>query len=184
LAEIGLGELGGEGWDVVVGGLGLGYTAAATLKFEKLKRLIVVEALEPVIAWHKRGLIPLGRQLTSDSRCVFRHGDFFALADQAAFDPITPKTQFDAFLLDIDHTPDFWLHPSHADFYSSAGLSRLKSSIKPGGVFALWSNDPPESTFIDILSSVFTDVQGHSIQFDNPLQQSTSTCGVYVARRE
>jgi len=184
LADIGLGELGGEGWDVVVGGLGLGYTAAATLKFEKLKRLIVVEALEPVIAWHKRGLIPLGRQLTSDSRCVFRHGDFFALADQAAFDPITPKTQFDAVLLDIDHTPDFWLHPSHADFYSSAGLSRLKSSIKPGGVFALWSNDPPESTFIDILSSVFTDVQGHSIQFDNPLQQSTSTCGVYVARRE
>ena len=107
LADIGLGELDGEGWDVVVGGLGLGYTAAATLKFEKLNRLIVVEALEPVIEWHKRGLIPLGRQLTSDSRCVFRHGDFFALADQAAFDPATPKTQFDAVLLDIDHTPDF-----------------------------------------------------------------------------
>jgi hypothetical protein len=184
LADIGLGELDGEGWDVVVGGLGLGYTAAAALKFEKLKHLVVVEALEPVIEWHKRGLIPLGRQLTSDSRCVFRHGDFFALADHTALDPATPKTQFDAVLLDIDHTPGFWLHPSHADFYSSAGLSRLKFSIKPNGIFALWSNDPPESAFIDILSSVFTDVRGHSVQFDNPLQQSTSTCGIYVARRE
>ena len=94
LADIGLGDLGGEAWDVVVGGLGLGYTAAAALKFEKLKRLIVVEALEPVIDWHKRGLIPRGRQLASDSRCVFRLGDFFALARQAAFDPTTPKTQY------------------------------------------------------------------------------------------
>ena len=159
----------------------MGYTAAATLKFEKLKRLVVVEALEPVIEWHKRGLIPLGRQLTSDSRCVLRHGDFFDLARQAAFDPIAPKNKFDAVLLDIDHTPDFWLHPSHADFYSAAGLNQLKSSLKPGGVFSLWSNDPPENAFVDILSSVFTDVEGHSVQFDNPLQQSTSTSGIYVA---
>jgi len=103
LADIGLGELGGEGWDVVVGGLGLGYTAAATLKFEKLKRLIVVEALEPVIAWHKRGLIPLGRQLTSDSRCVFRHGDFFALADQAAFDPPLGSDQVNLLIYIVYH---------------------------------------------------------------------------------
>ncbi|MEN8246627.1 MAG: spermidine synthase [Thermodesulfobacteriota bacterium] len=184
LADIGLGALGGEGWDVVVGGLGLGYTAAAALKFEKLERLLVVEALDPVIAWHKRGLIPQGRQLTADSRCILRHDDFFALARQTGFDPVRPQSQFDAILLDIDHTPDFWLHPSHADFYSAAGLSRLKSSLKPRGVFALWSNDPPESAFIDILSSVFTDVRGHSVQFDNPLQQATSTNGVYVARRE
>lgn len=184
LADIGLGELDGEEWDIVVGGLGLGYTAAAALKFEKLKRLIVVEALEAVIQWHKRELIPLGRQLSRDSRCTFRHGDFFALARQAGFDPAAPKTQFDAILLDIDHTPDFWLHPDHADFYSTAGLSRLKSSLKPRGVFALWSNDPPQSAFLDLLASVFMDVQGHSIQFDNPLQQATSTGGIYVTRRE
>ena len=184
LADIGLGALDGEAWDVVVGGLGLGYTAAAALKFEKLKRLIVVEALKPVIEWHEHGLIPRGRKLTADNRCILRHGDFFTLARQAGFDPIMPNTQFDAILLDIDHTPDFWLHPSHADFYSAAGLNRLKSSLKPHGVFALWSNDPPESAFIDILSSVFTDVRGHSVQFDNPLQQSTATSGIYVARRE
>ena len=181
LTDIGLGELSGDGWDVVVGGLGLGYTAAAALAFKQLERLIVVEALEPVIGWHKRGLVPQEIQLNADNRCVFCHADFFAMARETAFDPTVPGFQFDAVLLDIDHTPECWLHPSHADFYSTAGLQRLKSFLKPHGVFALWSNDPPEDAFLDTLSSVFTDVQGHPIQFDNPLQQSTSTSGVYVA---
>ncbi|MEE8397867.1 MAG: spermidine synthase [Desulfobacterales bacterium] len=183
LAEIGLGALGGEAWEVVVGGLGLGYTAAAALTFQQLQRLIVVEALQPVIDWHKRGLVPQNGQLGTDPRCVFCHDDFFALAREGGFDRAVPGCQFDAVLLDIDHTPDNWLHPSHGDFYTTEGLERLKSSLKPQGVFALWSNDPPEDTFLDILSGVFVDVRGHSIQFDNPLQQSTSTNGVYVAHR-
>jgi spermidine synthase len=181
LTDIGLGELDGDGWEVVVGGLGLGYTAAAALKFKQLKRLIVVEALEPVIDWHKRGLVPPGRQLGTDSRCVFYHADFFGLARETGFDRAVPGFQFDAVLLDIDHTPACWLHPSHGDFYSAAGLQRFKSFLKPHGVFALWSNDPPEDAFLDILSRVFADAQGHSIQFENPLQQSISTNGVYVA---
>lgn len=182
LTDIGLGELGGDGWEVVVGGLGLGYTAAAALTFKQLERLIVVEALEPVIDWHKRGLVPQEIQLSTDSRCVFCHADFFAMARETGFDQSVQGYQFDAVLLDIDHTPDFWLHPSHADFYSAAGLQRLKLFLKPHGVFALWSNDPPADAFLDILSRVFAEVQGHPIQFDNPLQQSTSTSGVYVAR--
>lgn len=181
LTDIGLGELDGDGWEVVVGGLGLGYTAAAALKFKQLKRLILVEALEPVIDWHKRGLVPQGRQLGTDSRCVFCHADFFALARETGFDRAVPRFQFDAVLLDIDHTPNCWLHPSHGDFYSVTGLRRFKSFLKPHGVFALWSNDPPEDTFLDILSRVFADARGHSIQFENPLQQSISTNGVYVA---
>jgi spermidine synthase len=181
LTVIGLGELDGDGWEVVVGGLGLGYTAAAALKFKQLNRLIVVEALEPVIDWHKRGLVPPGRQLSTDTRCVFFHADFFGLARETGFDRAVPGFQFDAVLLDIDHTPDCWLHPSHSDFYSVAGLRRVKSFLKPHGVFALWSNDPPEDAFLDILSRVFADVQGHSIQFENPLQQSISTNGIYVA---
>ena len=182
LTNIGLGQLDGDGWEVVVGGLGLGYTAAATLKFAQLDRLIVVEALEPVIDWHKRGLVPHGRQLGTDNRCVLCHADFFALARENGFDRKAPGFQFDAVLLDIDHTPDCWLHPSHGDFYSTAGLRRLKSFLKPNGIFALWSNDPPEDAFLDILSRVFANARGYPIQFDNPLQQSISTSGVYVAR--
>jgi spermidine synthase len=182
LTEIGLGELDGAGWDVVVGGLGLGYTAAAALQFDQLKRLIVVEALAPVIDWHRRGLVPNGTILTVDDRCVYYHADFFALARGNGFDPEVGGVRFDAILLDIDHTPDFWLHSSHQDLYSEDGLRRVKSFLKPHGVFALWSNDPPEDGFIKRLSTVFAGVAGHPVRFDNPLLQAVSTNGVYVAR--
>jgi spermidine synthase len=182
LADIGLGELEGDGWEVVVGGLGLGYTTAAALEFRQLKRLIVVEALEPVIDWHKRGLLtPLDKQLRTDNRCTFCQADFFALSRDTGFDQATPEFQFDAILLDIDHTPNNWLDPSHGVFYTPEGLQQLKSFLKPHGIFALWSNDPPEEIFLDILSRVFADARGHSIQFENPLQASTSTNGIYVA---
>lgn len=182
LAEIGLGALDGTGWDVVVGGLGLGYTAAAALKFKQVKRLVVVEALSPVIDWHRRGLVPNGNLLTHDDRCVYRHADFFDLARGAGFDPDAENTRFDAILLDIDHTPEFRLHESHADLYSEAGLHRLKSFLKPQGIFALWSNDAPEDRFLKRLSTVFAGAEGRVVQFDNPLQQTVTANGVYVAR--
>jgi len=80
LADLGLSELEGEDWDVVVGGLGLGYTAAAALKYNQVKRMIVVEALAPVIEWHRRKLVPNGVLLSEDARCCYYHEDFFALA--------------------------------------------------------------------------------------------------------
>src|SRR5438874_13809878 len=56
LAHLGLGELKGDSWDVVVGGLGLGYTAMAALDHRKVESLLIVDALEPVIEWHQRGV--------------------------------------------------------------------------------------------------------------------------------
>jgi len=182
LADKGLGELGGGNWDVVVGGLGLGYTAAAALKFEQVKRLVIVEALEPVIEWHRKGLVPNGRTLTDDPRTVFHHADFFVLARGKGFDPDTADHRFDAVLLDIDHTPDLLLSSAHADFYTEAGLRRLDRFLKPGGVFGLWSNEAPDDGFLDILQRVFGRAEGHVIRFGNPLQQTTSANGLYFAR--
>jgi hypothetical protein len=94
-------------------------------------RLTVVEALEPVIDWHRRGLVPNGRKLTDDPRCAYLNADFFALARGAGFDPEQPGRRWDAVLLDIDHTPSQLLNPAHADFYSEAGLRRLQAFLKP-----------------------------------------------------
>lgn len=181
LADIGLKELDGTGWDVVVGGLGLGYTAAAALKYEQVKRLVVVEAFEPVIEWHKQALVPNGEVLTRDKRCVYYHADFFHLARKAGFAPDASGHRFDAILLDIDHTPDYLLSNSHSGFYTAAGMERLKSFLNPGGVFALWSNDPPEDAFLEILSGVFERAEGHVVEFENPLQGSVTANGIYVA---
>jgi spermidine synthase len=183
LAETGLAKLSGSGWDVAVGGLGLGYTAAAALEFEQVRRLVVIEALAPVIDWHQKNLVPNGAVLCHDPRCQLVHGDFFALCRAGALDPDAPERRFDAILLDIDHTPENWLDAGHGEFYTAAGLNRLQSLLKPGGVFALWSNDAPHDAFIQTLSAVFDRVEGSTICFDNPLQQTVSENGIYLAHR-
>ncbi|MDX2499357.1 MAG: spermidine synthase [Deltaproteobacteria bacterium] len=182
LADLGLAALTGEGWDVAVGGLGLGYTAAAALKYDQVARMIVVEALAPVIEWHQREIVPNGGLLSEDARCRYYHEDFFALARGDGFDPDEAGHSFDAILLDIDHTPDALLNPGHADLYSEAGMRRLRKFLKPGGVFGLWSNDVPEDHFLAILSRVFDQVDGHVVEFDNPIQGNTASNGVYVAK--
>ncbi|MFC1880698.1 spermidine synthase [Thermodesulfobacteriota bacterium] len=184
LTDLGLAELTGQGWEVVVGGLGLGYTAAAALKYDQVARMIVVEALAPVIDWHQRELVPNGTLLSEDARCRYYHEDFFALARGDGFDPDDSGHRFDAILLDIDHTPDALLNPSHADLYSEEGMKRLRAFLRPGGVFGLWSNDAPDKEFLAILSSVFDQVDGHVVEFANPIQGKTATNGVYVAKVE
>src|ERR1700710_1070764 len=84
LARLGLAAVSRGELDVVVGGLGLGYTARAGLENTRVRSLIVVDALAEVIEWHERGLLPLGGQLMADAPCQLVHGDFFALLGSAA----------------------------------------------------------------------------------------------------
>jgi spermidine synthase len=182
LADLCLAGLAGQGWDIVVGGLGLGYTAAAALKYDRVARMILVEALAPVIEWHQRELVPNGRLLSKDARCRYYQADFFALARGGGFDPDDAGHRFDAILLDIDHTPDALLNPGHADLYSEEGMVRLRGFLRPGGVFGLWSNDLPDEGFLAILSRVFDRVDGHAVEFENPIQGNITANGVYVAQ--
>ena len=181
LTRLGLDALKGDSWDVVVGGLGLGFTAAEAMKSNRVSRMVVVEALAPVIEWHEKELVPNGKTLTDDPRCIYHNADFFALARTTGFDPDKPNHQFDAILLDIDHTPGELLNPSHSDFYTEEGIKRLSDFIKTGGVFALWSNEAPDDDFMRILSTAFSDVEGHIVEFPNPVQNNTAINGVYVA---
>ena len=184
LARLGLAELAGDGFDVVVGGLGLGYTARTVLEDPRVRSLIVVDALDEVIAWHRDGLLPFASAVVSDPRSRLQHGDFFALtAGPDGLDPRQPGRLFHAVLVDIDHSPRHLLHPGHAAFYSADGLRRLADRLHPGGVFGLWSNDPPDDAFTGVLADAFADVRAHVVTFDNPLQRRTSTNTVYVARR-
>jgi len=184
LSRFGLGLLSGRNWEVVVGGLGLGYTAAEALTFDSVSRLVVVEALEPVIDWHQRRLVPNGAVLTDDPRCNYLNADFFALARGQGFDTEQPGHRWDAILLDIDHTPTHLLNSTHNDFYSEEGLCRLKGFLKPGGVFALWSNDKPEEEFLALLRKAFGHAEGHLSTFENSMLQETSYNGIYLARVE
>ncbi|WP_106401736.1 spermidine synthase [Actinocorallia populi] len=183
LAELALAQLPGERLDVVVGGLGLGYTARAVLDDPRVRSMIVVEALGEVIDWHERGLIPLGAELTADPRCRLVRGDFFAMVEAGdGFDPQDGDRSFDAVIVDIDHAPGHVLHPGHAAFYRPEGLRRLSARLRPGGVFALWSNDPPEEDFIAVLAEVFVEPHARVVAFPNHLQGGEATNTVYLAR--
>ncbi|MCW6004432.1 spermidine synthase [Micromonospora sp. CPCC 205371] len=185
LARLALAELPGTDLDIVVGGLGLGYTARAALHDPRVRSLTVVDALDEVIAWHRRGLLPAAADLTGDPRCRLVHGDFFAMsASPTGFDADMPGRRFHAILVDIDHTPSHILHPSHAAFYRPEGLRSLAKHLHPGGAFALWSNDPPDQQFTATLAEVFDSRQAHVVSFDNSLQGRPSSNTVYVATRK
>lgn len=183
LARLGLAALPDARLDVVVGGLGLGYTAQTVLEEQRVASLVVVELLEPVIDWHRSALLPLGPGLTSDPRCRFVQGDFFALANGAAgFDPLMPGRRFDAILLDIDHSPEALLDARSAASYQAQGLRALAAHLKPGGIFGLWSNDLPDAAFTERLASVFDAAWAEPVTFHNPLQDRPFTQTIYLAR--
>ena len=167
--------------DVIVGGLGLGYTAKTALDDPRVRTLRVVDALAPVIDWHRRGLVPLGTSLADDDRCQFVLGDFFDLAAGGFEFGGDAPTSFDAVLLDIDHSPRHLLDPRNAAFYEMPGIERLAASLRPGGVFSLWSNDPPDPPYVSALSSVFDRVAAEIITFPNVLTGIDTSSTIYVA---
>jgi spermidine synthase len=182
LGRLALAELSDTPLDVAVGGLGLGYTAQAVLESPDVRSLVVIDALSEVIEWHERELIH--SCAASDARCRLIHGDFFAmLRSPAGLDPAVPGRRFHAIIVDIDHSPRHLLHPSHAGFYEPAGLRRVSEQLWPGGVFALWSNDPPDEDFSEALAQSFADVRAEVVSFHNPLQERDAANTVYLGRR-
>lgn len=181
-AEIELGRLGvglatGDALDVLVGGLGLGYTAQAVLANSRVRSLTVIEAIERVAHWHRQNLLPISAEIMSDPRMTIEINDFFAVMQRETVDRV-----FDAILVDIDHTPGHHLHPGHAPFYSESGLQAMKRHLHHDGVFALWSDDPPDDDFLAVLATTFDQVTTEVVSFDNPLTGGQSSNSLYLAR--
>ena len=181
LADLALAELDGSELDVVVGGLGLGYTARAALADRRVRRVEVVEALDVVIDWQRRRLLPASAELVDDPRCHLVHGDFFGLVDNGEpFAPSSPSRHH-AVIVDIDHTPTHVLHPSHAAFYRPEGLRRIIDRLHPGGVFGLWS-DRPDDDFLAAARSAFARCDDHEVRFPNHHTGGEGSNTVYIAQ--
>jgi len=183
LADLALGAVAGSDLRVVVGGLGMGYTALAALKDKRVVRVSVVELLAPVIDWHRRGILPIGDALCRDHRVSLVQGDFFDLASAPnGFYPDTPNVSYDAILLDIDHSPEMLLDNRSSGFYRPEGLAAMATHLRPGGVFGLWSNEAPSDAFTDVLRSVFPEAWAEPVVFRNPYDHSEIVQTVYLAR--
>jgi spermidine synthase len=176
LARIGLASATGDSLTVLVGGLGLGYTAAAALEDARVTELTVVEALPMVISWHQRDLLPDTVGLAADARVRLVLDDFFDLVRTGRAD-----RRYDAVLLDIDHAPDWLLRDDHGDLYTVEGLAKVAAMLVDRGVFALWSDEPPEPEVVRRMGEAFEHAEAHVVPFPNPLTGGESANTVYLA---
>ena len=83
LARLGLAASVGDDLAVLVGGLGLGYTAIAALRDSRVASMTVIDTMPAVIDWHERGLLPVSETLTGDARTKLVLDDFFQVMRDA-----------------------------------------------------------------------------------------------------
>ena len=187
LSILGLASLASQGYtcelNIVVGGLGLGYTALAALNNSAVKSLRTIDIMQPVISWHEQGLIPIGNVLATDHRSKLIHGDFFAIAGDKSTQGFVNDDKVHAVLLDIDHSPSHWLSQDNESFYSRDSLQTLRKKLHTRGIFGLWSNEAEDEEFKAVLKNVFEQVETHTIEFANPYSGGNSINTIYIAVR-
>jgi spermidine synthase len=142
---------------VLVGGLGMGFTAAAALELVGPDGIVEVVELSPaVIRWNRGPLGHLANHPLKDRRLKLIEGD---LARRIARKP----GAYDAILNDVDNGPDGLLLPANRGLYTNAGLRSTLRALKPGGVLTIWSV-APDDVFTRRLRNVGFDARAKRVR--------------------
>lgn len=111
---------------VLIGGLGLGFTLRAVLATVRQDaRVHVVELMPAIVRWNT---------LPDDPRLRITEADVIAMIAKA-------RVEYDAILLDIDNGPAALTTAGNGKMYRTAGLEQAHHALRPGGVLAIWSVD-------------------------------------------
>lgn len=161
LARLALDRADGDNLQVLVGGLGLGYTAAQALQHNRVSKVEVIELLPQVIRWLRDGLIPLSQSLQDEDRLVVTESDIYAHLLRKPDEP-----RWNAILIDVDHSPQDQLADSDHGFYSRSGLISAARHLMPGGVMGLWSYEDNQS-LETAMHEVFAKVEILPIRYTN-----------------
>jgi spermidine synthase len=175
LSDVALELHSGEQLSVLVGGLGLGYTAHAALQSERTRECDVVEFLPQVIDWLRDGLIPLSDELNAEQRLNVINGDVYKRLAEPS------ETTYDLILIDVDHSPDENLGTANGEFYTAKGLLNAKRHLTNGGILGVWSY-AESSPFVDALHEVFGDVHVEPVTAFNELIKEEQTDWLFFAR--
>ena len=161
LAKFAIDLVDGKDLQVLVGGLGLGYTAAAALESTRVGKVEVIELLPQVVGWMTAGLIPLSKLLKNDDRLVVTEFDIYAhlLSEPNEY-------RWDVILIDVDHSPEDQLSAGDHGFYSRNGLASAARHLQAGGVMALWSYEGNQ-TLEDAMREVFEKVVILPVSYTN-----------------
>jgi spermidine synthase len=159
--------------DVLVGGLGLGFTMHRVLADTRVERCSVVELEPALVEWMRDGTVPHGPAMLADERASPVVADIAAAVGEA------PEASYDLVLLDVDNGPRNLVHQHNADLYEPPFLAEVRRMLRPGGAVAIWSADPsPE------LEATLEQVFGNSetTGFDVTLQDRDEKYWLHVAR--
>ncbi len=121
--------------DVVVGGLGLGFTMHEVLADHRVERCAVVEIEEALVGWMRDGTIHHGPALLADQRV------HLVVADVAVALAEARPASYDLVLLDVDNGPGYLVHEPNAALYEPHLLAAARDVLRPGGALAIWSAD-------------------------------------------
>jgi spermidine synthase len=117
---------------VLVGGLGMGFTLRALLDgLPWDARVVVAELLPSVVRWNRERFGPVSGHPLDDDRVRLYIGD--------VADLLRRRAAWDAVLLDIDNGPEWMVQKGNQALYERGGIARLRSSLRSGGVLAVWS---------------------------------------------
>lgn len=141
---------------VLVGGLGVGFSAREALDNPRVSRVDVVELEPQVIAWHDDELGEAAEYVHRDPRCRVHNADIVAwLAEASAAEN---PSRYDVICLDTDNGPDWTVVENNNRLYEEAGLAQLTRLLAPGGVLSFWSANAVPS-FEALLRTRFTSVE-------------------------
>lgn len=137
LAELGCARLKtADTSTVLVGGMGMGYTLAATLACVADSSVVTVAELIPeVVEWNRGPLGECAGQPLEDSRVRVHVGDVAEVISSA-------EEEFDAVLLDVDNGPEGLTNDENQRLYSLPGLRAIHRALSPAGTLAVWSAGP------------------------------------------
>jgi len=122
--------------DVLVGGLGMGYTLRAALDLLPASARVTVVELNPQVAdWCRGPLAPLTDGAATDPRVTI------AIADVADHLQKAPRGAYDVILLDLYEGPHAATQRPNDPLYGPEALARTRAALRPGGVVAIWSEE-------------------------------------------
>jgi spermidine synthase len=119
---------------LLIGGLGMGFTLRAALALLPPDAAVTVAELVPaVVAWARGPLAHLHGASLDDPRVTVRAEDVACTL---------PRARWDAILLDVDNGPGGFSIPENDRLYAAPGLAAARAALKPGGLLAIWSSHP------------------------------------------
>lgn len=129
---------------VLIGGLGMGCTLKAALDELPVDASVVVAELHPIVVkWCCGPLSALTGRAVNDPRVTIEIADVASLIRNSAMNG--GDNRFDAIILDLYEGP-FEAAWERGDYlYGDTALAMSGSALMPGGVFAVWSEDPDKA---------------------------------------